>query len=211
MKTTDKRSPRAAALLLAVSLFLPLLSPPGLAAAEPARPPRFFVGVLAGYFYPGQGTFRKIYDQPAWPIELQLGWSLNRKISVFGAVRYLATTGNTVLLDARQAEESYVLRWRQATLRLGVNYWPWPSRFAPFLGAGLSYSFYREQWQDAPLRTEGGKTGFFVQAGGRYRLGRRWHALAQLEYSFIPAGSGARGTVNLGGINLSLGLTVGIF
>jgi hypothetical protein len=46
--------------------------------------------------------------------------------------------------------------------------------------------------------------------GGRYRLGRSWHALAQLEYSSLPAGNGAAGKVNLGGLNLSLGLMAGI-
>lgn len=211
MKTTDKKSFRAPACLLTVLLLLPYLSLPALAGAGQVPQQRFFIGAAAGYFYPGQGPFRKIYHKPAWPVELQLGWNLNRKMSVFGAARYLETSGSTVLLAAQRPEETYALRWRMLSLRLGMNYWLWSFRFTPFLGAGASFSFYKEQWLDAPRTAEGKKTGFFIQAGGRYRLGRRWQALAQLEYSNLPAGSGAQGKVNLGGLDLSLGLRFGIF
>jgi hypothetical protein len=60
---------------------------------------------------------------------------------------------------------------------------------------------------------QGRKAGFFAQVGGRYRLSHSLQFLLQLEYSFLPAGSGssAQGKVNLGGLNLSLGLLAGIF
>ena len=64
---------------------------------------------------------------------------------------------------------------------------------------------------EAAATHEGWKGGFFIQAGGRYRLARCWHALAQLDYSLVPAGSGPRGKVNLGGLSLLLGLEAGIF
>ncbi|MEI6614161.1 MAG: hypothetical protein WCL37_04630 [Chrysiogenales bacterium] len=211
MKTIDKKTRSAPAIFLAVFLFLPGFSLPGLGVPKPVGEYHFFSGATSGYFYPQQSTFQKIYNKPIWPVELEIGWNLNRKMSVFGAARYLETSGNTVLLATQRPEETYTLRWRMATLRLGMNYWLRPSRFTPFLGAGVSYSFYKEQWLEAPLTTEGEKTGFFIQSGARYRLSRRFHALAQLEYSSIPAGSGAQGKVNLGGLNLSLGLMAGIF
>ena len=100
--------------------------------------------------------------------------------------------------------------WR--TVRLGLNYWLWTSRFSPFLGAGINANFYKEQWQDVALAATGSATGFFVQAGGRWRLGRRWHVLAQLEYSSVAAaGDGLDPGPDLGGLNLSLGLLLGIF
>jgi opacity protein-like surface antigen len=211
MKTIERSFPGAAAFLAAALFLLPLASVPAWAGSGQVPRQRFFIAATAGYFYPGQAAFRRVYDKPAWPFELQLGWNLGRKISVFGGGRYLEVSGNTVLLEGQWPGETYALRLRLATLRLGVNYWLWPSRFSPFLGAGLSYNFYKEQWLDAPRTTQGEKTGFFIQAGGRYRLGRRWHALAQLEYSQVAAGSGARGKVNLGGLNLSLGLMAGLF
>jgi opacity protein-like surface antigen len=202
---------RPPAVLLAVSFWLSFFSLPAITGIKETQQSKFFIGLTAGYFYPLQGTFRKIYDKPLWPVELQLCWALNRKMTVFGAARYLETSGNTVLLGEQRPEETYALRWRMATLRLGMNYRLGAARFAPFLGAGVNYSFYQEQWQGAPLAIEDKKAGFFIQAGGRYRLSRRWHALAQLEYSAVPAGSGVQGQVNLGGLNLSLGLLAGIF
>ena len=202
---------RYPAFFLAVFLWLSFFSLPAVTGAGETPPQRFFIGMAAGYFYPQQSTFLKIYEKSIWPVELQFDWALGRNLSVFGAARYLETSGNTVLLAARQPEETHALRWRMATMRLGMNVRLRPSRFTPFIGAGGSYSFYREQWLDTSLTTEGQKAGFFFQAGGFYRLHRRWHAQAQLEYSSVPAGSGAQGQVNLGGLSLFLGLMAGIF
>jgi hypothetical protein len=211
MKTIRTGFLRVPAFLLIMILWLSFFSLSAASEARETGPRRFFIGLTAGYFYPQQGAFRKIYDKPLWPIGLQLDWGLNRKMIVFAAARYLQTSGNTVLLAGQRPEETYALRWRMATLRLGMNYQLRSARCAPFLGAGISYTFYREQWLDAPLASEGRKAGFFVQAGGRYRLSRRLQALAQLDYSSVPAGDGAQGRVNLGGLNLSLGLLAGIF
>jgi opacity protein-like surface antigen len=209
MRIIDKKT--LLALVISLAVFLPRLTLPGSVVSKPVGEYHLLIGAMAGYFYPSQSSFRKIYNKPLWPVELQLGWTLSRKMSVFGSVRYLETSGKTVLLTAQNPEETYALRWRIATLRLGMNYWLRPFRFTPFLGAGVSYSFYQEHWLEAPLVNEDKKTGFFIQAGARYRLSRRLHALAQLEYSSVPAGSGAQGRVNLGGLNLSLGLMAGIF
>jgi len=211
MRTISGRLHRQRAFWLALFLWLSFASLPAITGAVETPQQRFFIGLAAGYLYPQQGIFREIYSKAIWPVELQLELAVGRKISVFSAARYIETSGNTILLVARQPEETHALRWRTATLRLGMNYRLSADRFTPFIGAGASASFYREQWLDAPLASEGRKAGFFVQAGGRYRLQRRWHALVQLEYASIPAGSGARGQVNLGGLSLFLGLLAGIF
>jgi opacity protein-like surface antigen len=211
MRTISGKSFRPSVFLLAAFLWPAFFSLPATTEAEKIPQRRFFIGLAAGYFYPQQGTYREIYGKVIWPAELQLEWALGRKMSVFCASRYLGTSGHTVLLAEQRLEETYALRWRMATLRLGMNYRLGAARFSPFLGAGVNYSFYKEQWFDVPLATEGKKAGFFIQAGGRYRLHRHWHAQAQLEYSMIPAGSGAQGRVNLGGLSLFLGLQAGIF
>jgi len=211
MRTINRKVLRASAQCLIVFLLLSFFSLPASAAIGQDSPQRFFIGAVAGFFYPQQNAFRQNYPKSIWPIELQLAWSLNRKLSVFGAARYLETSGSTVLLDVQRPGETYALNWRMATIRLGLNCQTWTSRFSPFLGTGISTNFYKEQWLEVPRLTEGKKTGFFVQAGIRYRLQHRWHALAQLEYSSVPAGSGAQGKANLGGLNLSLGLLAGIF
>jgi hypothetical protein len=211
MRTIDKKSLLALAISLAV--FLPRLPLPGSIVSKPVGEYHLLIGAMAGYFYPSQSSFRKMYQKQFWPAELQLGWALNRSMIIFGSARYLQTSGSTILLAVQQPEETYALRLQILTLRLGLNYWIWPRRFTPFIGAGLHYAFFKEEWPDVPLMEQGRKAGFFAQGGGRYRLSHSLQFLLQLEYSFLPAGSGsgAQGKVNLGGLNLSLGLLAGIF
>lgn len=211
MKTINGNHCRPAALVLGAFFWLSFSPLAAVAGAEKFPAKRFFLGLAAGCFYPQQGAFRQIYGTALWPVELQLNLALGRKISVFGAARYLETSGNTVLLSPRQPDEAYALRWQMATLRLGVSYRLSSSRFAPFVGLGGSCSYFREHWPEAIATNEGWKGGFFVQAGGRYRLSRCWHALVQLDYATVPAGNGAQGKVNLGGLSLLLGLLAGIF
>lgn len=213
MRTTNRRKLQALAPSLAVLIFLAAFSLPGFAPPPPAGGQRFFVTAAAGFYYPGQGAFRKVYEKPVWPVELQLGWELNRALHLFGAARYERASGNTLLLSPRQPDESYALRLDILCLRLGVNYSFRPRRFAPFVGAGILYAFFRETWPQLPVAAQGRKAGFFAAAGGHYRLGRSVRLLAQLDYSSIPvgAGNGLAERVNLGGLSLMLGLGCGIF
>jgi hypothetical protein len=212
-RTTDAVRKRPRKLAAALILFLSWFSLPAVRIARPKPEPRLSIGLLAGPFYPGQGNFRANYGSLLWPAELQLDWRLGQRLSLVAGGRYLETGGHTVLVAPVQAgeSESYALRWRAATVRLGMNLSFGSSRFSPFVGAGGSATFFREEWLDAPLRSEGWKAGGFVQVGGRYRLGRRWHAVARLEYAAVPAGTGPRGRIDLGGVALFLGIAAGIF
>ena len=211
MRTTEeKRLPAALALMAALLLLPPLSS--SAAAAPPPVEHRFFVGVAAGYFYPLQASFRNVYDQPAWPLELQLGWAPAPRLEVVAACRFLQADGETILLDAQSSGESYALRLRILALRLGVNCRLGSGPVAPFVGAGIHYAAFKEEWRDVPLQAQGNKGGFFVQGGGRLRLARSLHLLAQLEYSYLPAGKGSQNKqVELGGVCLLLGIRAGIF
>jgi len=211
MKTTSLKFFRVAPFLLAVLLWLTCFSLPAVTQAKKIPQQRFFIGFAAGFFFPQQETFREIYNHAIWPMELRLDWDIFGSFSVFGAARYLETSGSTVSLFPELPAETHALHWQMATLRLGLNYRFGRSRFAPFAGMGGSFSFFREQWRDVALNTDGKKAGFFFQAGGRYRLNRFWQALAQLDYSVIPAGIGSRGKVHLGGLTLLLGLMAGLF
>ncbi len=210
-RTTDRWALRAAPAFAAVLFLLLPISSPAAGAPQPAGQ-RFFMGVAAGYFRPLQASFRKIYDKPAWPLELRLGWAAKPRLDLFAAVRFMQAAGNTVLLDARRPGESYALRLRLLALRLGASYYAGDGAIVPYLGAGIEYASFKEEWLATPLETSGSKTGFFVHGGGRLRLARSLHLLAQLEYSHLPGEEGNSGQkVNLGGLCLSLGLRAGIF
>lgn len=210
-RTTERRVLRAAPACAAVLFLLFPISSSAAAAPQPAGQ-RFFMGVAAGYFRPLQASFRKIYDKPAWPLELRLGWAAKPHLDLFAAVRFMQADGNTVLLNAWKPRESYALRLRLLALRLGASFYAGDGPIVPYLGAGIQYVSFKEEWLATPLETSGSKAGFFVHWGGRLRLARSLHLLAQLEYSHLPAGEGDRGQkVNLGGLCLSLGVRVGIF
>ncbi len=211
MKTISRKIFQPAQSFLAVFLCLTCLSLPAAIRNGLKSPRRFLIGVAAGCFYPQQETFREIYGHGVWPVELQLDWEVFRNFSIVGAARYLETSGTSVSLFPQLPAETYDLHWQMATLRLGVNYRHGRSRFAPFVGLGGSFSFYREQWRDIDLYQEGQKAGFFFQAGGRFRLNRFWQVLGQLDYSVIPGGIGPQGQVRLGGVTLLLGLLARIF
>jgi hypothetical protein len=210
MRTIDHGKFPATALLLVFLLGAALL--PAATAPVPDGERRWSIGIAAGNFYPVQGAFRSIYGQPLWPLELQLGWALNDKLTLWTGARFLRVSGNTILLQSVQPGETYVVRLEVLALRLGLNYWLGQGRIAPFLGAGIQHAFFREAWRDLPIKAQGQKTGLFAQAGGRWRLGRSLVALLQMEYSHLPGGmgSGAKETVDLGGLGLSLGIRAGI-
>ena len=211
MKTTSGKCFRPGPFLLIVFFWLTCFCFPAVTQDKKMPSRRFFIGAAAGYYYPQHEPFRRIYDQAIWPVELQLDWDIFRNVTVFGAARYLETSGNTVSLFPQLPAETFALNWRMTTLRLGMNYRTGRSRFTPFVGLGGSFSFYREQWRDFSLSKEDQKPGLFFQAGGRYRLHRCWQALVQIDYSLVPAGSGPRGKVDLGGVSLFLGVMAGIF
>ena len=205
-RTTDRKPSLAFALAL---LLAGLLG----AAPLPAAGKRFFAGAACGYFYPGQEAFREVYDRPAWPLELRLGWAPNGRLDLWGGARYLRVAGNTVPLAAAHPEETYPVRLQVLALRLGSSFWLGRGRIAPFVGAGAQYAFFQEKWTGLPIETRGNKAGFFAQAGTRFSLGRDLSATLHLEYSFLPAGKGSAlaEKVDLGGLGLALGVRAAIF
>lgn len=213
MRTIEQRRPRRPALCPVVLVFLAAFASTARAAPPPAGGHRFFVAAAAGFFYPVQEAFRTIYEPPAWPLELQLGRELDRKLDLYAAGRYLRASGSTVPLPPLFPEETYALRLEVLCLRLGLNYRLGAGRVVPFLGAGFQYAFFKETWRDLALEAHGRRAGFFAAAGGRCRLGRALHLMAQLDYSSLPAGAsgGLAESANLSGLSLLLGVRCGIF
>jgi len=207
IRTIDGKALKTALILLAV--LLPGFAPRGRAADGR----RLSLGIAGGYFYPGRDSFRGVYGKSIWPVDLRLGWALSRRLDLGIGARYLGASGHTVLLQPWRPEEAYALRLQVLALRLGLNAWLGEGRLAPFLGAGVQYAFFKEKWSDVPLEAQGRKAGFFAQGGGRFRLGRSFYALLQLDYSFLPAGewSGVEKKVDLGGLGLSLGVGALLF
>lgn len=209
IRTTEKRPLPAAALLLS-ALLLPALAARTMAAPRPEGS-RLFAAVSAGYFHPLSGDVRAIYDRPAWPLELQLGWRVQPRLDLYAAARFLQLKGKTILGAAQESAESYSVRLQLLALRLGAGFCAGNGPISPYLGAGIQYGFFKEEWPAVPLETNGGRAGVFAAAGVRLRLARSLHLVTLMDYSFQPGGLGSRGKqVNLGGLSLTLGVRAGI-
>jgi opacity protein-like surface antigen len=209
MRPTEARPLAAVAALLAALLLHPALAPQAAAARAEKR---LFIGAAAGYFHPLQSSLRAIYGGPTWPLELRLGWQARPRLGLFVAGRFLQAEGRTVAGEGDDGGDPYALRLRVLSLRLGAELAAAGGALAPFLGAGVQYALFKEEWLETPLpASSGGHAGCFALAGGRLRLARGLQLAAWLDYSWQPSGWGSRGQrVDLGGLSLMLGMRVGI-
>lgn len=204
-RTTERRALPLAALLL----LLACAPQRAMAGGSPER--RLFAGAAAGWFYPAAAQFRRLYDRPGWPLELQLGWSMKPHVDLLLAARWLQAKGETRLLEELRPGESYPLTLRALTLRLGAGFRVGDGALVPYLAGGVQYASFREKWSGAAIETSGNGYGVFAQGGCCLRLNRVLQLLALLDYSYTPAGvEGEAGTLDLGGFALQLGVRAGI-
>jgi hypothetical protein len=199
-RTTERR-----ALLLAA--FLACACLPGRAAARGAEEGRLFAAASAAFLHPLSADFRRVYDRPGWPLELQLGLGIGGRFDLLLSGRRQSARGETVAAGALGVGEPYPLRLRLLALRLGVAFRAGNGAVAPYVAGGLQHCWYREEWPEAGAEESGGGFGLFAQGGCRLRLSRVFQLLALLDYSYAPMNRpGMDGRVDLGGIGLQLGL-----
>jgi hypothetical protein len=203
-RTTERR-----ALLLAA--FLACAGLPARAAARGAEDGRLFASASAAFFHPLSADFRRVYDRPGWPLELQLGLGIGGRFDLLLSGRRQSAQGETVAAAAAGAGGSYPLRMRLLALRLGVGFCAGNGAVAPYVAGGLQHSWYREKWADAGAQASGGGFGLFAQGGCRLRLNRVFQLVALLDYSYAPMKRpDMDGRVDLGGIGAQLGIRAAI-
>ncbi len=203
-RTTERR-----ALLLAALLAFACL--PGRAATGGTPERRLFAAASAAFLHPLSADFRRVYDRPGWPLELQLGLGIGGRFDLLLSGRWQSANGETATADPVSAGESYPLRMRVIALRLGAGYLAGDGAVAPYVAGGLQHTWYREKWPDAGAEESGGGLGVFAQGGGCLRLGRRFKLLALLDYSYAPMKRPDTGKrVDLGGIGLQVGVRANI-
>jgi hypothetical protein len=213
MRTTDKDLMRGSVFCWAMSLLFFCLV--GLSVQSQAqtreRKPGLSFSLSAGLFYPQERAFRVLYGTVQIPLGVQLSHDLSERICVFVGYKYLSSSGGTVLIGPGFIQETLPLSFKNSSLRFGATYnVNLARRSAVFVGGGASYNFFKEKWDVISLSREGKKFGFFIQTGNVYDLGKRFSLLTLLEYTNIPTGKGAKlqEGVNLGGLELALGLSV---
>jgi len=179
--------------------------------SEPAeKMSRFSLSFSAGCYLPQQKSFRQLYGSVQFPLNLQVNYVLSPQADLFAGLRYLTSKGETEIVGPELVLESHPLDFGLYSGRLGICYYFLRTRLSLFMGAGLSYNFYKETWENTEISSEDKKSGFFAQAGTEYLLGKKYSVVGRIEYSSIPTkeSSKLQKKINLGGLEFSVGLVL---
>ena len=209
MKTTvkflSKRFIVIGALVLASAI---LFISPAL-AQDQEKKTGLSISLSAGIFYPQQRSFRLIYGTVQVPLGIQLSWAPSTRVAFHLGFKHLSFSGNTIVIGPIFIPETYSIKFKNSSVRLGFSYVLRSRRkLTMFVGGGGSANFFKEKWEGLTLTRNGRKVGFYILTGNEYSLGKRFSLFSLLEYTNVPTGTGSRliEKVNLGGLELSLGL-----
>jgi hypothetical protein len=209
MKTTVKFLSKKLMVIGALLLFSGSLLIPPAQAQDEERRTGFSISLSAGIFYPQQRSFRLIYGTVQIPLGIQLGCAFSRRVALHLGFKYLSFSGNTIVIGPIFIPETYSVRFKNSSVRLGFTYaLRSRKRLTMFVGGGGSTNFFKEKWEGLSLSREGRKVGFYILTGNEYSLGKRFSLFSLLEYTNVATGTGSKllEKVNLGGLELSFGL-----
>jgi opacity protein-like surface antigen len=192
--------------LVAIVLVFAWTQMAGFLRAEETLP-RFSLSLSAGCFFSQQKSFRQLYGSVQFPLNLEVNYVLSPQMDLFAGLRYLTSKGETEIVGAEFMPESHPIDFSLYSGRLGIAYYFLRTRLSLFMGAGLSYNFYKEKWENTEISAKDKKFGFFAQGGTEYSLGKRYSFVGRIEYSSIPTkeSSKLQKKINLGGLEFSLG------
>ncbi len=177
------------------------------AAQTPANSTRFGVSGSVGMFAPRDSTMSAVYGSRLTAITAQVDVSIWSHFSVFGGLRWLPASGQTVEDVAPAASQSFSTSVGVRTFRVGLLA---HARVAPRLtlggGGGVGMSNYSESIPDLELETRGWATGGFAMAEARYAVRPRWSVIGRFEYASIPTKPASGESVNIGGPDVQVGL-----
>ncbi len=162
-----------------------------------------------GYFQPDEEAFKDLYGNNKFQIDFNIRYVLKKNLSVYSGLRYLSCNGETKITGTVIQEENYNLKLKMYSIPLGLIYsYPFKS-IHPFLGGGISYNIYSEEWDQIGISFEDKNLGFFLIAGVEYFISKRFSLLGRTQFSSIPTKKGSKldENVNLGGTEFSLGFS----
>jgi len=168
------------------------------------------VSLSSGLLFPKEEIFRDIYGQ-SMPLVLEFRIGISRYFGLAAGIEYLSAKGTA--LNVNQGDTEYPLRFRMISFPVS-GYFLYPmGKISLYVGAGISYHSYKEEWEDLDLDHEGNKAKPFVSGGLEYRIVPRLTVRLFLRYESIVSDRGAyvQREVNLGGLSLLGGLSFRLF
>lgn len=154
------------------------------------------VGGSIGYFSLAGSIYRETYGRGNFCAAAFLGYDLSRNLEVRGEVGFFKDAGEMTLTR----EE---INFSMVPVVIGMRVKPVAiQRLCPYLGAGVDFCFFKERARLAD--TTDSTTGFHVEAGSYFALGRGFHL--DINGRFVKAAAKPLGeTIELGGWRFGLG------
>jgi opacity protein-like surface antigen len=201
---------RKISLRISAGIFLGLLffAKPSYLLADPFKLP-VSISFSFGYFQPKEDAFKDLYGNNKFQLNFSMRYVLKRNLSIYSGFRYLFCNGETKIAGPVFQEVKYHLKLKVYSIPVGLIYSHPFKNIHPFLGGGISYNIYREEWDQIGISFEGKNLGFFLIGGVEYFISKRFSLLGRTQYSSIPTkkGSTLDEKVNLGGTEFSIGFS----
>ena len=167
------------------------------------------VSLSFGYFQPKEEAFKDLYGNNKFQLNFSMRYVLKNNLSIYSGLRYLYCNGETEIAGPVFQEVKYNLKLKVYSIPVGLIYSHPFKNIHPFLGGGISYNIYREEWDQIGISFEGKSLGYFLTGGVEYFISKKFSLLGRTQFSSIPTkkGSALDENVNLGGTEFSVGLS----
>lgn len=173
--------------------------------AETIQPDKFTIGPFAGFYFMQDEVFTEIYGNASFFFGGQYSLPIPpiqnfRGLNVWLGFAALNDSGKTTFF-----EEDITLSIMHISLALRYSFNL--NKFSPFIGAGMDYIIYKEEYpEDFPVTsTEGSDTGFHIQGGTLFHITPYLAAKAFFKYNIAETFEEDI-RVNLGGIQWGVGV-----
>ncbi|MFZ2055438.1 MAG: hypothetical protein WAU81_14715 [Candidatus Aminicenantales bacterium] len=164
------------------------------------------LALSSGLFFPKEKIYRDIYGQ-SMPLVLEFRIGTGRYFGLAAGIEYFSDKGTA--LNVNQGNAEYPVRFRMTSYPVS-GYFLYPlGKISLYVGTGISFHSYKEEWEDLDLNHEGNTAKPFISGGIEYHIVPRLTARLFLRYESIVTerGSYLPREVNLGGLSLLGGLS----
>jgi hypothetical protein len=162
---------------------------------------KFTIGIVSGLYLVQDEVFREVYGSSMMFFGAEYSLALPvESMDVWFGFNYMRDKGKTTFL-----EEDLTLKMMHFSL--AVRYVFKVNILAPFLGAGVDYITYQENYPEGfPFTSIDGSTlGFHIQGGSYFRITDALAAKLLLKYNFAKETRDDL-EIQLGGLQLGVGL-----
>jgi len=156
-------------------------------------------GISLGYYYPSDSVFKDVYGSGNLMFAGSASLDLTKKLEIKAEYNLFRDKGEMTITE----EE---LTFSINTVLLGIRYNIFKSKnLNPYLGAGVDFISYKEDYPERFEDVSDSCTGFHVEVGNYFSIGRKFHLDLNLRYIKADA-EPFEEELGLGGIRFGIGI-----